>query len=318
MTTDISSARIISSPRARIIDLQTSRQYCRRITRQQARNFYYGLALLAEPKRSALFALYAYMRQLDDIADEEDGRSAEQRLADLEHFKQQTHAVFGGNIPDDGPVELWPAFADLVRTYELPARIFDDAIAGQCQDVLGTTFENFEELRQYCYRVAGTVGLASVYVWGFEGGEETEALAIDRGVALQLTNILRDLSEDAARGRVYLSDDDLGRFGLNRTDLLGRTASPAIKELMQFEIARAESFFARSRPLEGLITADCRATLTTMTTIYHRLLEKIADDPLRVLHRRISLSMASKIKIALRATWGRNGEKPRMDMNEHE
>jgi phytoene synthase len=230
MTTEIQSANTI--------DLQASRQYCRQITRQQARNFYYGLALLAEPKRSALFALYAYMRRVDDLADDEDGRSPEQRLADLDQFQRDTHAAFEGNIPESDPAELWPAFADMVRTYDLPVNIFDDAIAGHCQDVRGTTFETFDELREYCYRVAGTVGLASVYIWGFDGGEKAKAMAIDRGIALQLTNILRDLSEDASRGRVYLSNDDLSQFDLTGNDVLSRKASPAFEELMRFEISR--------------------------------------------------------------------------------
>lgn len=285
------------------VELESSRQYCRQITKQQARNFYYGLALLAEPKRSALFALYAYMRHVDDLADDEDGRSPEQRLADLEQFRRWTHLAFTGQLPERGPRELWPAFSEMVRTYNLPLQIFDDAIAGQCQDVVGTTFETFEELRQYCYRVAGTVGLASIYIWGFDGGEQTEAMAVDCGVALQLTNILRDLSEDASRGRVYLSSDDLARFGLNRTDMLSRRGGDAFERLMQFEIHRAEEYFARSKPLEGLISADCRPTLNTMTGIYHRLLEKIAADPQRVMQHRISVSMVSKIIIALEATW---------------
>ncbi|HWB53042.1 MAG TPA: phytoene/squalene synthase family protein [Tepidisphaeraceae bacterium] len=295
MTTDISSTRGG--------ELAVSRQYCKQITRQQARNFYYGLMLLAEPKRSALFALYAYMRQLDDLADEEDGRSQEQRLADLDNFKRLTHAVFAGRVPDEGPADLWPAFADMVHTYELPLRIFDDAILGQRQDVLGTTFQTFDELYEYCYRVAGTVGLASVYIWGFEGGEKTETLAIERGVALQLTNILRDLSEDACRGRVYLSADDLTKFNLTATDVLSRTGGQAFKDLVHFEIERAENYFERSKPLEKFISADCRATLNAMTNIYHKLLEKIAADPQRVLQQRISLSMVSKIMIALEATW---------------
>jgi phytoene synthase len=306
MTTDITSAPAT---------LASSRLYCRQITRQQARNFYYGLALLAEPKRSALFALYAWMRHVDDLADDEDGRTPEQRLGDLENFRQATHAAFDQITPDDEPAELWPAFSDMVRTYSVPREVFDDAIAGHQQDVQGTTFQTFEQLREYCYRVAGTVGLASLYIWGFEGGENTKAMAIDRGIALQLTNILRDLSEDASRSRVYLSADDLAQFGMTRADILTRMPSESFEKLIRFEIARAESYFNSSAPLESLIQADCRATLSTMTNIYHRLLEKISTDPLRVLRQRISLSMVSKIMIAVGASWGKHSDKPRVDAN---
>lgn len=295
MTTDISSASTVS--------LQASRQYCRQITKQQARNFYYGLALLAEPKKSALFALYAWMRRVDDLADDEDGRTPGQRQGDLDRFQTATHAVFAGNVPDEQPGELWPAFADMVRTYELPADIFDDAIAGHRQDIAGSTFNRFDELREYCYRVAGTVGLASVYIWGFKGGEAARQMAVDRGIALQLTNILRDLNEDAARGRVYLSADDLGRFDLKAEDILVRRATPAFEQLMRFEIERAQDFFERSQPLEQLISPECRPTFNAMSEIYHRLLEKISADPMRVLHERVSLSAGSKIMIAAAAMW---------------
>jgi phytoene synthase len=137
-----------------------------------------------------MFALYAYMRLVDDIADEDDGRSIAQRLADLEAWRTQTHASAAVEGINSHPV--WPAFANIVQRYRLPIRVFDEVIAGQRQDLEPAPFANFEQLYEYCYRVAGVVGLASIFVWGFEGGEQTEQLAIDRGVAFQLTNILRD------------------------------------------------------------------------------------------------------------------------------
>ncbi|HZL34927.1 MAG TPA: phytoene/squalene synthase family protein [Tepidisphaeraceae bacterium] len=284
--------------------LARSRAYCEQLTKAQARNFYYGLKLLPEPKRSAMFALYAYMRLVDDIADDEDGRSVAQRLDDLEAWRVQTHAVLDGQLPDTTH-ELWPAFADMVWRHRLPARLFDEVIAGQRQDLQPTPFETFDPLYEYCYRVAGVVGLASIYVWGFQGGPETEQLAIERGVAFQLTNILRDLREDAGRGRTYLPQDELAAAGLDEEDLrLERGGTPFL-EMMRFQICRAEAYYEKSARLEQYISRECRPTLIAMTDIYRGLLDKIADEPERVLHERVSLSLFSKLRIGWRATRSR-------------
>ena len=288
------------------ISLAESRTYCERLTRAQAKNFYYGLKLLPEPKRSAMFALYAWMRLVDDIADDEDSRSVEQRLIALESWKQRTHQILDGDhaaVADAEP--LWPAFADMVRQYRMPRRVFDDVIAGQRQDLTPEPFDTFDQLYEYCYRVAGVVGLASIYIWGFEGGAETEQLAIDRGVAFQLTNILRDLREDAARGRTYLPREDLSVMNVTEDELRGPTAGEAFTRLMQFQIDRAEHYYELSSPLEGRIQRDSRPTLVAMTQIYHRLLKKVANDPERVLRERVSLSIVSKLMIGWRAARSR-------------
>ncbi len=197
--------------------LEKSRVYCRDLTKREAKNFYYGLKLLPEPKRSAMYALYAYMRLVDDIADDDaNRRTLEQRKGDLEQWEALTHqatAAGGGGGGTELPKGhiLWPAFAEMVRAYRVPAHLFDAMIAGQRQDLEPVVIATFEELHQYCYRVASVVGLASLYVWGFEGGDETLKMSADRGVAFQLTNVLRDLREDASppRGRCYLPREEL-------------------------------------------------------------------------------------------------------------
>jgi phytoene synthase len=290
------------------VSLERSRAYCEQLTRTQAKNFYYGLKLLPEPKRSAMFTLYAYMRLVDDIADDEEGgRSVRQRVDELEAWREQTHAILDGRslngraeIVDEGHL-LWPAFAEMVREYRMPRHIFDDVIAGQRQDLEPEPFDNFEQLRQYCYRVAGVVGLASIYIWGFEGGAETENLAIDRGVAFQLTNILRDLREDAARGRTYLPREELAILNVTEDDLRSSRGGKAFRELMRFQIDRAEAYYQKSRPLEGRVQRDSRPTLIAMTQIYHGLLKKVAVEPERVLRERVSLSIISKLMIGWRA-----------------
>jgi phytoene synthase len=289
--------------------LASSRRYCAQLTRIAAKNFYYGLKLLPEPKRSAMFALYAYMRLVDDIADEDDGRSYDQRVADLEAWRVRTHAALAGELPPEDAHELWPAFTELVRQYKLPAHLFDAVVTGQQQDLRPEPFETFEQLHEYCYRVAGVVGLASIYVWGFEGGEATEQLAIARGVAFQLTNILRDLREDAARGRVYLPRQELAEMNVSEEELLRGEGDGKFLELMKFQIERAESYYQKSRELEDRIDRDSRPTLVAMTEIYHGLLRKVAAEPRRVLRERVSLSLLHKLRIGWRATRATRAER---------
>jgi phytoene synthase len=290
--------------------LDQSRAYCEQLTRAYARNFYYGLRLLPTEKRASMYALYAWMRLVDDIADHEDGRSLDHRAAELELWRAQTHAALDGDLPRSAAgftpptlresVLLWPAFRDMAARHGVPRKVFDEVIAGQLQDLSPIAFQTFDQLREYCYRVAGVVGLASIYVWGFRGGAETEELAIHRGLAFQLTNILRDLKEDAARGRFYLPlDETAGAVSIDRLrtgDVNGR-----FEEVMRAQIARAEDYYRRSAPLEDRIDADSRPTLVAMTEIYHSLLRKIARRPLRVLRQRVSLSVFAKLRIGYQA-----------------
>ncbi len=293
--------------------LGASRAYCARVTREQARNFYYGLKLLPEPKRSAMFALYAYMRLTDDIADDGDGRSVAQRRSDLDEWHRRTAEAVAGQLSDSAveagdvnPEQLiWPSLADVVGRYSVSPALLYDAIAGQRQDLDGATIRSFDDLREYCRQVAGVVGQASLHIWGFEGGAETEQMAIDRGVAFQLTNILRDLREDAANGRCYLPADELAAAGVHSADLCAETPSQAFLDLMRFQIDRARDYYERSSPLEGRISADSRPTLVAMTAIYRGLLDKIAKDPARVLYERVSLSLLTKLRIGWRAAKSR-------------
>jgi len=281
--------------------LDESREYCATLTKREARNFYYGLKLLPRLKRNAMFALYAYMRLVDDIADGQDGQSISHRSESLDTWNEATQAALAGRMPADGHL-LWPAFSEMVHTHAVPHHVFSDVIAGQRDDLDSTIINNFEDLRQYCYRVAGVVGIASIYIWGFEGGTKTESLATDRGIAFQLTNILRDLREDAARGRVYIPRTELKAAGVDEETLRSGTANGSFARMMQTQIARAQDFYHRSAPLESMISADSRPTLTAMTQIYHGILGKMSNDPAKVLRQRVSLSPIAKFRIAWRAT----------------
>jgi phytoene synthase len=285
------------------VSIEESRAYCEQVTKAYARNFYYGLRLLPPEKRSAMYALYAWMRLVDDIADHEDGRPLSARVDELEAWRAATHAALEGSIgPEDGRTgdALWPAFREMAATYRVPARVFDEVIAGQEQDLAPLSFQTFDELAAYCHRVAGVVGLASIYVWGFEGGEATEELALQRGIAFQLTNILRDLKEDAARGRFYLPRSEVNG-GMDLADLREGRSSPGFEAAMRFQLERAEHYYRLSAPLESRISPDSRPTLVAMTQIYHTLLKKIARRPARVLRQRVSLSVWAKLRIGWRA-----------------
>ena len=290
--------------------LSKSRAYCRDLTRREARNFYYGLKLLPEPKRSAMYALYAYMRLVDDIADDEgNGRTVERRRMELDQWEGLTHqavdaAAKGENGEGPRGHILWPAFTDMVREYRVPAKVFEDMIAGQRQDLEPVAIEHFEALREYCYRVASVVGVASLYVFGFQGGEETLRMGADRGIAFQLTNVLRDLREDARRGRCYIPREELVRFGISAGEIAEGRESAAFGELMVFQMRRAESYFERSAALDARIETDSRPTLRAMTGIYRGLLNKIGHDPAAVLRGRVCLSGWNKLRIAWRAMRG--------------
>jgi phytoene synthase len=280
--------------------LARSREYCEQLTRAAAKNFYYGLRLLPEPKRSAMFALYAYMRLVDDIADADDGRTTEQREHDLEQWRLLTHTALRGELPSDNQHDIWPAFSSMVQQYHIPPTVFDEAIEGQRQDLRPIEPATFAQLLQYCHRVAGTVGVASIHIWSFTGADAID-LAMARGVAFQLTNILRDVREDAAHKRIYLPRENLIAMNFSEEDLLAMRGGEKFRELMRFQIARAESYFELSKPLDERIAADSRPTLVAMTDIYRGLLKKIAADPERVLRQRVSLSILSKLRIGWRA-----------------
>ena len=294
--------------------LARSRQFCADLTRSQAKNFYYGMMLTPQPKRGAMYAIYAWMRAVDDIADEPGALDLKTR--DLESFRRQTHAVLRDESADyaplfEGPASaMWPAVGQTFRQYAIPQRYLDAMIDGQLLDQTRTRYATFEELDDYCYKVASVVGLICIEVWGYAGGEATRKLAEHRGIALQLTNIIRDVVEDARRDRIYIPQDALARAGLNDSQLKAVLESPG--EGVQSKglplgtlIARARGYYDSSAALESFITPDCRPTCWAMMKIYEGLLRKIERRPLRVLTERVRLSKLEKLFIALRATWRR-------------
>lgn len=283
------------------ISIEESRNWCHELMRSAAKNFYYGMSALPAPKRNAMFALYSFMRHIDDIADDAVDAGAEKAtaVAQLEHWRAATHAALAGDEPQH---VMFPALREAMHRFCIPPDLLDSAIDGQLQDLQGCHYVDFEQLRRYCYCVASTVGIAAVYIWGFHDSQAIE-LANDRGIAFQLTNILRDIREDFARGRIYLPENELVQYQVNLSQEIDGRGSAGFTELMRFQIGRAESFYANSAGLELLVEADARPTLRTMTAIYHGILRKIARDPAAVLKKKVRLSAMQKMAEVLRQAW---------------
>ena len=266
---------------------------CEVITRREAKNFAYGIRLLHPPERRALSAVYALARRIDDIGDG-DG-TVEEKLSGLRAVRMNVDA------PDDTEDPVLVAIADAAARYRLPMAAFGELIDGCEMDVHGTHYETIDELVGYCRRVAGTVGRLSLAVFGSTEREGAVALADDLGVALQLTNILRDVVEDRGNGRVYLPAIDAAAVGCP-ADLLGPPESVAA--LVAFECTRARSWFARGLGLLPLLDRRSRACVGAMAGIYRRLLDRIEADPLAVTAGRGSLSGREKALVAARALAG--------------
>jgi phytoene synthase len=267
--------------------LEQSYRHCRAVARRRAKNFYYSFLLLPRDQRNAMCAIYAFMRYCDDLSDEP-GASKEP----LDRWRIALDRALAGQY--DGHPTL-PAFHDTVSRYRIPHQYFHEMIEGVSSDLQPRHIRTFDELYRYCYQVASVVGLTTIHIFGFDSPAALP-LAEKCGVAFQLTNILRDVREDLDRGRIYLPQEDLIRFGVS--DL--QAGKPFI-DLMRFEAARARAYYQESQPLLGMVHARSRSSLWALIEIYSRLLAKIEASNYDVLSRRIALSSLEKSWIVLRA-----------------
>jgi phytoene synthase len=293
------------------VDLTEAYRECERITWSQARNFAYGIRLLPHEKRRGLAVIYAFARRIDDIGDgtlpgQQADMPAEQKIADLEAARQAVLNLDGASGASlDDPVLL--ALADVKRNFPVPMEAFGELIDGCVADVRGTRYETFEDLHHYCRCVAGSIGRLSLGIFGtgpdHTGHDQQEAarLADSLGVALQLTNILRDIREDHENGRVYLPAEDLAKFDI---DLDAPSVSQFIR-LVEFEAERAREWYAAGWQLLPMLDRRSAACTGAMAGIYRRLLERIAAQPAAVLDSRVSLSTGEKAMVAVRALAGR-------------
>ncbi len=305
------------------LDVEAAYRTCQEITHTQAINFSYGIALLPRDKRRAMCAIYALARRIDDIGD--DGRPDGERLdglarvradlarlqADLARPPADLHPARPGVDPACPQVDPAPpgrvgddpvlvALADAARRFPIPLGAFAELVDGVELDVRGTRFDTFGELEHYCRCVAGSVGRLSVGVFGARDPAPAPALADTLGLAMQLTNILRDVAEDLARGRVYLPAEDMRAFGW----VPGAGPRAAFDRLIAFEAGRARRCFARGAALLGLLDRRSAACVAAMTGIYRHILDRIERQPGAVLDRRVSLPGWEKGWIAARSLTG--------------
>jgi squalene synthase HpnC/squalene synthase HpnD len=296
-----------------------SYEECHRIARASHSNFYYAFFLLPKSKRDGLAALYAFMRLVDDVADEGADLSAKQRglakwRAALDQYITGQDQVFDGNAAMAAPAsalrdaaEVLPALVDTMQRFKMPARYLHDLISGAEMDLTIQTYPTFERLREYCYRVAGTVGLTCTHVFGFSDSRALD-LAEKLGLAFQLTNIIRDVHEDYKLGRVYLPEEDLQRYGVSQEDFALSEATLGIRELLRFEADRAWQLYDEGSALLGLIDADSRGALWLLVHTYSALLARIESVDFAVFGERVRVPKAEKMMFIAKARFGRHTE----------
>jgi phytoene synthase len=292
-----------SSPTAdagTVLGRRQSYLWCEQLARRAAGNFYHGFRLLPATQRLGMCALYSFMRIADDLAD--DGGPPEARRQALADWRQQLDDALGGVYRHP----LHAALHDTVDRFVVPRRHLLDVLDGVEMDLDTTRYETFADLYRYCYRVASAVGLACIRIWGCTA-EAALAPAEAAGIALQLTNILRDLGEDATRGRIYLPREDLERFGYGEEDLHTRRQGDSFQELMRFEVERARRYYDAALSLTDFLPPPGRAVFLVMLRTYRGLLDVIVRRGYDVFSRRASLSRWHKLWLAVRVLplrWG--------------
>jgi len=300
--------------RRQTLDLDRAYATCADITRREAKNFAYGITLLPPSKRRAMAVVYALARRVDDVVDEPGAADGRRRA--LDDLQDQVTRTVAEGVPADPDDAVLVALVDVVRRYPLPPDAVADLFEGCRRDLGVTSFATFDELVVYCRHVAGSIGRLSLAIFGTDRPEVTAPLADDLGVALQLTNILRDVVEDREQlGRVYLPAEDLARFGC-APDASG--PADRLAALFTFEAERAREWYDRGLGLLLHLDHRSRACVAAMAGIYHRLLDQIERDPGAVLRSRVSLSTGQKLTVAARSllppvpfgSWARGGTRP--------
>jgi 15-cis-phytoene synthase len=282
---------------------------CRGITRTAAKNFYYAFLVLPRRKREALCAVYAFMRRCDDLADD-NAFAVFERRQKLAEWLDALHRSSAG-FPTDDPVLL--ALTDAQRRYNIPLELLDELAYGTEMDlddedqilseasapILTVPYKTFADLRLYCYRVASVVGLVCIRIFGYRD-QSAEPLAESVGLAFQLTNIIRDVKEDAAMGRVYLPLEDMKEFGVSVEDISANPDLARLRPLLAKEADRARQFYQSGEELIPLVNEDSQPALWVLITIYHRLLEKIASQGYNVFGPKVTLTVNEKLRVLAR------------------
>jgi squalene synthase HpnC len=300
-------------------EIAASYSECHKIAKTAHSSFYPAFFLLPKPKRDGIMALYAFMRLIDDVSDGGVDLASKQRglarwRSALDEAVTGHSQAFDGNavkpLPTDflkGEREILPALVDTIERYKMPPRYLHDLISGAEMDLTIQTYPSFERLKEYCYRVAGTVGLTCVHIFGFQNSRAVE-LSEKLGLSFQLTNIIRDVHEDYGLGRVYIPEEDLQHFHVLEEDLGRNEASLGVRELLRFEADRAWKLYEDGAQLLGLIEEDSRATLWLLVHTYSALLARIESVDFAVFGKRVRLTKAEKLKLLAKARFGRHAK----------
>lgn len=272
--------------------LKESFQACEQIARKRARNFYYAFTVLPKAKRRAICSMYAFMRYCDDISDSDDPPSS--KVDALRRWRSDLDSALDG---DYGRSRILPAFHDTVRRFDIPEVYFHRLIDGAEMDLSINRYQTFDELYQYCYKVASLVGLVCIHIFGFTG-DVAKDYAESCGIAFQLTNILRDIREDGERNRIYIPIEDLTTFGYSEEDLLTGIVDGRFNRLMEFQVSRARDYYGKAMPLLNHVDSASRPCLAAMIGIYSTLLDRIEARGYDVFAQRIALSSKEKLTIA--------------------
>lgn len=271
---------------------------CKKLTRQAGTSFYYGMSLLPVVKRQSMYAVYAWSRLCDDAVDEFQGNEANSHL---ERAEQVLNEALDLNYnQSDDPIVY--ALGDTIRRFHMSVEPFYDLLKGMYMDVEPPLYRTFDELKLYMQRVAGSIGQLCVEIFGASDPEANQ-LAIDMGIAFQLTNILRDLKEDIELGRIYLPTEELDEFGYSPDDLKALRRTPSFYELMAFETQRAHHYYERARQLFSMIEKDALRCIKMLYSVYYELLKKIEQDGYEVFERRIRVSTPRKLVLMGESLW---------------
>jgi phytoene synthase len=303
MSTAASVATLIPSPTGDTWTLLRSHIYCENLARREASNFYHAFRVLSNRQRRAMCALYAFLRVADDLSDGP-GSLADRRAA-LTSWRRGLELAMTGRYTHP----LHPAFHQTVAGCKIPLTYIEAVLDGVAMDLESVQYETFGQLERYCYLVASAVGLSCIHIWGFTDARALH-FAEKAGIALQLTNILRDLGEDAARGRVYLPREDLERFRYSADDLRRGMRGEQFRALMRFQVERARGFYDAAQPLAHFLKPQGRAIFWIMIGTYRGLLDAIESRDYDVFSSRVSLSTWRKLLLAIRALpyrWGWGG-----------
>jgi len=266
-------------------------EWCRAYTKERAKNFYYAFAVLPDDQRAAIYAAYAFSGYVDDIVDELDDPNEQRRL--LEDARARLHLAKAG--VREGP--LFSALGAALDRFAIPLEYFERLVDGVEMDLTRTRYETWPELREYCFHVASMVGLICTAIFGARGGEKAEKAATDLGIALQIVNIMRDVREDAARGRVYFPHEELARFGLTAEEILAGTYDERFVALMRHYHRRARLYYRRGRELLPLLDLRPRMCVNVLQGVYAAILGRIARRRYDVLSERVALSAAEKLAL---------------------